>query len=325
MIIYRKGNGPNWTFVDENGKPISKMAHKYVSGLVIPPAYKNVRIYYEATTPKILFDGIDSAGRLQQIYSIEHTQQSNDRKFKALIKFGKMLPKIYAEINDNIKKTTSRPGKEQVISIILRIINICGFRIGHTKYEKLYGSHGMITLKRKHMKINKDGHIEVEFVGKKGVINTCTITDTLVLPALVNIMNNKKANDYIFTYGESLIKAIEVNNWLKRYDIEFTSKFFRTYDTNILLLEHLNKLSKDPAGITINQRKKYIVEALKYVSDCINNTPAICKKSYANIDIINMYINEPTKFKSAFLVGTGVDKMRRNFVKFLETNDKKNI
>ena len=45
-------------------------------------------------------------------------------------------------------------------------MKICNFRIGNEAYEKEYGSIGITTLQKKHIKFKSDKTI-IEFIGKK--------------------------------------------------------------------------------------------------------------------------------------------------------------
>src|SRR5690606_15487317 len=77
------------------------------------------------------------------------------------------------------------------------------------------------------------------------------------------------------------------------------------FDSNILLLDFLKQqhISDNPSQLKVTKRKKNIVEALKHTSQWVNNTAAICKKSYVENGIIDMYINHPITFKKKFLNG----------------------
>ena len=79
---------------------------------------------------------------------------------------------------------------------------------------------------------------------------------------------------------------------------------FRTFDANILLLERLID-HKEIEKITTTNRKKIIVQEVKGVSECINNTASICKKSYIDPSLIDMFINSPNKFKKYFIKASG--------------------
>jgi DNA topoisomerase I len=326
MIVYRyhvEGKDKEYAIKDKNNIDINnKEILDYINNLVIPPAYRNVKIFIEKS-PKILYEGYDDKGRKQQIYSPSWTKKASKKKFQELALFGKLLPKIYLDINKNIENI--KITKNKVISLILKIISVCYFRIGNSKYQKLYGSYGISNIKKRHITLLKNNLIEIKFIGKKGIENQCIIKDKIIINELRNIYNTIKPEDYIFTYIENgehtIIKAIDINNWLKEYHESFTSKMFRTFDTNTLLLDFLKKahvgIIPNPSDEKITTRKKNIVNAMKEISNCVNNTPAICKKSYANEDIINMYINNPKKYEKEFF---NSNTARVNFINFLKKN-----
>ena len=313
LKIYKQDDG---ALVDSKGKQISDPKLKeYVKQLVIPPAYKDVIIFYEPN-PKILFEGRDAKGRRQQIYSKKWRTKADQEKFKKLILFGKMMPKIFADIDKNMKDKKSTIKK--CVSFILKIISKCYFRVGNQKYEKLYSSHGISTIQRQHIYVRPNA-VEIKFIGKKGVLNECSIEGELA-EQIKEYISKKKPKDYIFTFIESgtehRILATEVNTYLKEYDSEFTSKMFRTFDANTMLIDFLKNREKAQT-LSPNMRKKNIVEAMKEISKCVNNTPAICKKSYINGDLITLYLEQPRKFD--MLIHKNPKTSREVFVEFLES------
>jgi DNA topoisomerase-1 len=325
MIVYRYHSGiteekltkdNKYVYKDIRGREITNPEIlEYVKKLVIPPAYKDVKIFVEKS-PKILYEGYDDKGRKQQIYSTTWVNKATKKKFSELLRFGRMLPKITLDINNNIKK--KRLTKEKLISLIIKIISICYFRVGNEKYFKLYGSFGISNIKKSHVKIDKEG-MTIEFIGKKGVKNTCIVTDELLIRELGDLLIRNPGSDYLFTTGEETIRAVDVNNWLKSYHPTFTSKMFRTFDSNVLLIDYLKKVhsTHTPFSISIAKRKKNVVEAMKIVSDKVNNTPAICKKNYVSNDLINIYVEMPKKYKKEFI---NSNTSRVNFINFLERN-----
>ncbi len=312
MILYKKEDG---SLTDIHGKPVRDAATlAYVKSLVIPPAYRNVRIFMEED-PKIVFEGTDSKGRLQQIYSKKWRAAADKNKFKKLIKFGRQLPQIFAHIEKHMRE--KRSTKNKCIAIILKIISQCYFRVGNQKYEKLYQSHGISTIKKHHI-YDHPKSVEIRFIGKKGVLNECMILDPDLVSVLKEYVAKKKPTEDIFTYTEGgqteRIKHTDINDYLKKYDDAFTSKMFRTFDANTLLIDYLRNRGK-AVVLSASQRKKNIVEAMKEISKCVNNTPAICKKSYVNQELIDLYIDDPVKFDR--LIPLGKATARELFVRFL--------
>jgi DNA topoisomerase-1 len=310
-----KDTKPKFKIIDSTGATVNKNdVLDYVTKLVIPPAYDDVKIFYEKN-PKILFQGYDAKGRLQQIYSHTHKKKAMKKKFCALLHFGKVLPKIEADIKNHMSSTTFT--KNKIISLIIKIVIICGFRIGNIKYQKLYNSFGISNIFKEHISMEGPNML-IKFIGKKGVLNECIIKDKTLIGEIIKLISNKSKKDYVFTYKKNgtdeVIKAIEINKWLKEYHIDTTSKHFRTYDTNLLFIAFMRD-KEDPVKASPSKRKKIVVDAMKIISCQINNTPAICKKEYLHIDLLNLYLENPKKFKKYFF---GCSTPRQCFINYLE-------
>jgi DNA topoisomerase-1 len=324
MLYFRHKTG-----VTKAGKHVYKIIDKkenvvkdkkvlnYITKLVIPPAYDKVTIFYEKT-PKILFEGFDAKGRKQQIYSAHHKAKAVKKKFRDLLEFGKVLPQIIRAINKGMTAKTCT--KNKLISIILKVIISCGFRVGNLKYQKLYGSFGISNIFKKHIVV-QGKTLVITFVGKKGVVNHCIVADQALIAQLHELIADKKPGDYVFECISAkdakpgVIRAIDVNKWLKAYHPSITSKMFRTWDTNVLFIEYMRG-GDDPVKMTHTARKKKVVAAMKVVSCQINNTPAIAKKEYLHGDLFEMFIEHPKKYKRLFC---NCSNAAQCFIKYLTT------
>lgn len=301
MLILRKGKAPKFKFTS-NGKAVTdKDTLAYLSKLKTPPKYNNVKIYYPVNSHKLLYEGIDEAGRQQCIYAPAWRTKAKRAYFCNLARFGQLLPKINTEINSLL--SNQKFSKNKQIAFILRIVMLCNFRVGNQRYEKLYNSHGIATIQKQHVKLDtKKKSFHVEFIGKKAVRNYCLIDSPSLYKTMRELLSTKKPKDYLFTYLDdgvvTRIKAVHINKWLKKFDKTFSSKMFRTFSTNVLLLDRM-KL-KNPKNLTLPQRKKAVTQFMKEVSNLVHNTPCICKKDYANPDVVKMYLDQPRKWNNTF-------------------------
>jgi DNA topoisomerase-1 len=298
MIFYRnKDTKGNFIIKDVDGNIVrTPQTLQYIKSLVIPPAYTNVKIYNK-NNPKILFEGYDSKNRKQQIYSKQWKLKTEKQKFKKLLEFGRNLSEIRRDVDKWIKST--KVTKNKIISVIIKIISACYFRIGNAKYQKLYGSFGISTILKRHLKMVKTG-MQINFIGKKGIKNSCLITDSIVINEMLQLSKDKLPGDKIFTFVENKkvheIKATEINDWLRQYG-GATSKMFRTFDTNALLIQYFRE---NPVENTPAKRKKNMIAALKHVSELVHNTPSVCKKEYAHVKLIDAYLNHPRQYNLLF-------------------------
>lgn len=311
-VIIISNKKKKYIYKDSDGNLITnKKIIDYANSLVIAPGYKNVKINLNKNV-ELVATGIDAKGRTQYIYSKKHKIRVRKKKFCNLIKFGKKLPQINKKVIKHLME--KKLSKNKIISIILKIIMLCTFRIGTESCRKNYNSYGITTIYKKQVKIKKSKAV-IDFVGKKGVQNTCEIKDKNMIKILSYLNNRVSSNEKIFSIdGENKkidIKNKDVNNFLKRFGT-FSSKDFRTWYANIHLL---NEILHKPISDKITERKKFINESVKIVAEKLYHTTAICKRDYILGEIRELYINNPNKFKKFILKDT-TENIFINFLKW---------
>lgn len=317
----------NFNYYDSetNKKITNKKILDYISSLVIPPAWSNVVIAYPNSKNKRLAVGYDDANRLQSVYSANSIKERENKKINNLIIMANNMPKINRKINRDINKKTKNTkntnntiSKDKLIALIIKIIMKCNFRVGKDLYKVKYNSTGITTITRRNIKMYPS-HVTISFNGKKRVFNQCSIKDRQILNILKGLYKAK--NKDIFTYVDSnsnksiTIDERDVNEYLKQFDENITSKNFRTYNANML---YLNKIQRYQQPNTITARKKLSNEVVKDVATHLHHTPAICKKSYLNRDIVDSYINSPQVFNKYFISNKNSNSIQ--FIKFLKNN-----
>lgn len=260
----------------------TKIKDKYIldkiKKIYIAPAYKDVKIYLDSN---ILATGINKAGRKQYIYSEEMKKKRELKKYKKLKILCKNINKLKNKINSDLYKPSF--SKNKLIALILKLMDICNFRSGNKKYEKLYGSYGITTLHKRHILFKKKW-IKIDFIGKKGVINNCIIKNKYIRSIIKKVYHiSSKQDPYLFSVIENgkIIKILisDINNYLKKYDI--TAKDIRMWNANILFLKNV----KSELNNT-NDKKKIIRIAIKKTAISLHHTPAICRSSYIFKSII---------------------------------------
>ena len=276
-------NNINHIYLDKNGKRVSKKTIEPYLKMYIAPAYDNVKINMNINA-KVLAIGYDERDRPQYIYNSKCIKSRGKNKFKKLIKFGKEHKKIMKRIENDYKSKTDSKNKQ--IAMILKIIIDCNFRIGNDKYTKENNSFGVSTLQSKHIKTN-DG-ITIDFIGKKGVQNTCKIDNLKMKNNLKTKKKRYKNSEKIFQYmkdGQSYtVNGEDVNIYLG----EYTTKNFRTWSANTLLISHLL------------ENKYTIKDGIEYVAKKLHHTPSICKSNYIDPKLVEFYENNPDKFCEYF-------------------------
>lgn len=274
---------------------------EWIANLRIPPAWKNVTINYNmSNSNKQTCCGYDPAGRMQCLYSEAHIKKARLQKYCDLIKFGEELPKIQNDIKRALDQV--RFTKLKIIALVLKIVSCCNFRLGTLTYEAQNESYGITTIRKQHVTFDNNKAV-IRFIGKKSVLNECVIDDQQCVKALRELVRVAKPDDHVMMYthgGEwEHIKHTDINNFLKQYGENITSKDFRTFQSNMLIIDAMR--DKDPNAMKPTARKRALNEAVKQVAAIVHNTPAVCKHDYIDSEILELYIEHPVKYRSNFI------------------------
>ena len=307
--ILRKKKGKGYTFFDKRNNIIKnqKTIDDASEGLYLPPAYDDVKINLNKKA-KVLAIGYDNKKRAQYVYNKKFTEKMKKKKFNDLYLFGLQYKKINADINKNLKLDSNEKLKQ--VSMILKLIMDCDFRVGNDEYLRQNNSYGVSTLKNKHILVNKD-KVTIDFIGKKSVRNTCDVNNKTIKKHLKIKKKTIKNNARIFTYkkDESNIKfnvhSTDVNSYIKQFG-SLSSKDFRTWSANIKLIKYLLNSNEDDAN-------KDLKECVQKVADKLHHTPEVCKKNYLYPDLIEFYLKDKNKFLKFFK--TNIDKQFTLFLK----------
>lgn len=272
-----------------------------IEKLGIPPAYNNVII---SSRPRHYLQAIgeDDKGRKQYIYNDAFIEKRDENKFTNLILFCKKIEMIRNNINAKLRNNDNVHSKDKIIAIVLYIVEHCNFRIGNEFYANEYGTYGTTTLKKKHVTFD-DGKLHFKFVGKKGVVNECTVENKHLIDLIKQLVKGIGDNSYIFEYDDvndkrQLITANDVNDYLKTYDANLTVKMYRTWKANYIFLQELIKFYKNVDKKEVNRidAKNNALDILKKIAYSLHNTPQVSKKSYMNNGILQLYLRNPIKF-----------------------------
>jgi len=271
-----------------------------INKLRIPPAYQDV-IINKNENHKVRAYGYDEKERKQTIYNPKFREKQQKLKHKHMIEFGKLLPRINQDLEKLIVQ--NKDEKLKIIALIIRLIQICDFRIGNDDAFRESGNRGLTTLNSEHVKLSPPNNIDIKFIGKKGVENQCVFSNNIIFQHLRQLKQKTTNGEPLFNYREQdsteykKIKSSDINEYLKVYSEDLSSKNFRTWNANTHFLrsvqKNIPKTFKDLKSIT--KRKKYIKDRITDVAQKLHNTNAVCKKEYLNPDLVNYFENKFTK------------------------------
>lgn len=296
-LRYVKGNAPGYTrvrkgkdfiYLDPAGKQVKdeEVLHR-IRSLVLPPAWENVWICTWANG-HLQATGTDIKGRKQYRYHTNWGKARSETKYYRLRQFGEKLPDIRKRIHEDLKHTSL--DKNKVIAIALSVMEETLIRIGNASYEKLYGSHGLTTLRDKHVKISGSKAF-FHFRGKKGVEQKIELRDAALARLLKKVQDipGQVLFQYYDENGEHKgLDSGEVNDYIKQCceEDEFTCKDFRTWAGTV---NALNLLADLTPYASITECRRNIVAIIDGVAGKLGNTRAVCKKYYIHPQILNAY------------------------------------
>ena len=304
--IERIKKGKGFTYKLENKIVKDEQVLQRIKSLVLPPAWESVWIcpheqgHLQAT-------GKDALARKQYRYHPQWNEIRSQTKFFRLYHFGSLLSKMRLQIEKHLAKESL--SKEKVLAAAVSLMERTHIRIGNSMYEKLYGSHGLTTLKDRHVEV-KGGNVKFEFVGKKGVKHTINLKNRK-LGNIVQKCKDIPGKDLFQFHDEQgqrhCIDSGMVNEYIKEISggENFTAKDFRTWAGSMEALRALNELGDYE---TPQEAKQKSISALDKVSGLLGNTRTVCKKYYVHPYIFSLY----------------EDKGLKNYLKHMDKIEKNN-
>ncbi len=257
----------------------------------IPPAWTDVMIS-SSDTSYLQVIGYDSKDRKQYKYHPMWNELARKEKYKRLEQFIYRLPILIRHINKNLSNLNVF-SKEHIILLIIKILTKTYSRIGNDVYTEENNTYGLTTLLKKHINININ-NININYIGKKNIKQSFSFTDEICSRALKKLL--LIPGDRLFkTADHQDVRSADVNNYIK--DImkgEYTSKDFRTYASNIMLLELLYKKKNNMESDT--EAKKFLNECCDRVASIIGHTTNVSKTNYIYPIIIEQYTHDYNNF-----------------------------
>lgn len=315
-IVKKTKGGYTYEYTDSQGLVGKAEVERIIQGLYLPPAHDKVKITRNRSA-KIRAIGYDTKGRPQYTYNPTFVAKQSKSKFKHMIEFGESYQKILRQIQKDINQEGDT--KEKQIALILRLVIDCGFRVGNDKYTKENKSFGVSTLEGHHVKLN-GSQVTVDFRGKKGVQNRCTVKNPKLRKELRTRKRHSGKRGRLFTYRtgatDTHVKSSDVNRYLKTFG-EFSTKNFRTWNANLHFIQHLVKADLD-LGSTEAQKNKTINDALDAVAHRLHNTRSVCKSNYVDPYLLDVYLHHPKRFHDAFQGSTTKEEFTEHYIRLLK-------
>jgi DNA topoisomerase-1 len=259
-----------------------------IAALVIPPAWQDVHIAYDARA-SIQVWGFDARGRKQYRYHPRAVERSALRKFHRVTHLAHDLPRIRARVDADSRGTALT--RRRVTASVVRLIAEGYLRVGSERYAKENHTFGTTTLRKAHATVHGRDRIEFHYPGKRSIDQRQIIVDRRLAGFILQC--KRTPGPRLFRYegpdGWYDLTSRDVNRYLHELvGVPYTAKDFRTWGGTLCAAVTLADLG--PAA-TERQAKQNVVAAIRAVAEELGNTPAISRKSYVHPMVIAQYLD----------------------------------
>lgn len=279
LTIRRHKHGRGFYYTKDGEKILDKKSIKRFKSLVIPPAWKKVKITH-LDNGHLQVVGRDEKNRKQYRYHPSWSEIKNKTKFFKMIAFGNVLPTIRTQIEKDLKLKTMT--KRKCLALVLKLMEETHIRIGNEYYAKKNKTYGISTMRTKHLDI-LDNAIQFEFVGKKGKKHVIKIKSKK-LRKLVMQCEEIPGWELFQYYDEDgkhhSVDSGMVNDYIHELSGDlFSAKDFRTWAASKLFFESLYEI-----GLPSSKKEaaSNILTAYDKAAEGLGNTRSVCKNYYVH-------------------------------------------
>jgi DNA topoisomerase I len=279
-----------------------------IRSLAIPPAWKEVWICPDPFG-HIQATGYDEAGRKQYLYHQRWQQRQAERKFELVREFAFELPKLRRAVTADLRRQ-GMP-RERALACAVRLLDLGFFRIGSEVYAEENESFGLATVRREHVTI-KRSEVVFDFPAKSGQRRVQSIRDAAARRAIEAMYRRRSGPEDLLAYRVGKrwvdIRSDDINAYIQEHiGSRFSAKDFRTWHGTVLAAVAL--AGEEPPRSEA-AAKRTITSAVKYVSEALGNTPAVCRASYIDPRVLDRYRDGTTIRPTAAANGRMTAKQR---------------
>jgi DNA topoisomerase-1 len=302
--LHRIRRGRGFSYVDAAGRPVVDEATlARIEALVIPPAWTDVWIC-PVGSGHIQAVGTDAAGRRQYRYHDAWRLARDLAKHERVLDFGEVLPLVRQRVCADL----AREGldRDRVLSCAVRLLDLGFFRIGSEQYAAQNQTFGLATMRKEHVTVSK-GVVTFDYVAKSGKQRVQSLVEPEVGAVVQALKRRRGGGEELLAYRDGNrwvdIRSADINAHLRALsDGDFTAKDFRTWSATVLAAVGL-AVSQD-AG-SVSARKRAVTRVVQEVAHYLGNTPAVCRASYIDPRVIDLYDSGITIEQDLRLLGDG--------------------
>ena len=287
----RVRHGRGFRYVDPSGETVTDAQRlRRFADLVIPPAWKDVWIC-PWPNGHIQALGTDDAGRRQYLYHPGFRAQQEQAKHEHVLEMAERLPEARDRIAADLESRGLR--RERVLGCAARLLDLGFFRVGSDRYAQTNGSYGLTTILRSHVECRGKGLVVFSYTAKGGHSRVQAVVDPATCRTVTALIRQRAPEERLLAYRDGRdwhdVHSDELNTHLKDlFGMDVSAKDFRTWHATVLAAVAL-AVSTQAARDGRTARKRAVVRAVKEVADYLGNTPAVCRASYINPRVFELF------------------------------------
>jgi DNA topoisomerase IB len=296
----RRGRGFSYRAAD-GSKVDDPVVLQRIADLVIPPAWNDVWI---CPHPRghIQAVGTDAAGRRQYRYHDEWRVQRDAEKHQRVLTFARRLPQARERVVEHLGQRGLT--RDRVLAAAFRLLDLGFFRVGGESYAEENGTFGLATMRRKHVTVTGD-LVVFDYTAKSGKKRVQSIVDPSVRKVVVALLARDDTSRELLSYKDRAgwhdISSADINAYLRDVmGAEVSAKDFRTWHATVLTAVGLAVSTGAPTSESA--RKRAVNRVVKEVAEYLGNTPAVCRSSYIDPRVIDLY-------DDGFTVATSLERL----------------
>ena len=284
----RRRSGRGFAYFDQHGVRLGPDDVARCKALVIPPAWTEVWIC-PFPNGHLQAVGIDEAGRRQYLYHPAWREQRDVAKHARVLDVAARLPVARRKVTEHLD-LAGMP-RERALALAFRLLDLGFFRIGGENYAEEYGSFGLATIEKQHVKVKGD-EVIFEYIAKSGQERLIAVRDDAVLAAVGTLKRRRGGGPGLLAYRVGRqwrdVTSDDINAYVKEVvGGDASAKDFRTWHGTVLAAVALAGKIEDRESPT--RRKRAVATAMKEVAESLGNTPAVARSSYVDPKVVQQF------------------------------------
>ncbi|MEU0368867.1 DNA topoisomerase IB [Streptomyces sp. NPDC006283] len=286
----RRRHGRGFRYAGTDGRPIRAGPElERIRALVIPPAWTEVWICPHPNG-HIQAVGTDDAGRRQYLYHPRFREQQEAAKHGRVLEVGAALPRLRARVSRDLDARGLT--RSRVLALGVRLLDLGFFRVGDGHYTRSNESYGLTTVLREQVTC-RAGEVGFDYPAKSGRRYCREIVDDQAFAAVRCLLRRREEGERLFAYWQAPdwheISGADLNECLRDLSgRDITSKDFRTWHATVLAAVAL-AVSAPVAETSQAARRRAASRAVNEVAQYLGNTPSVCRASYINPRLFELF------------------------------------